>query len=1388
MQPAFSRPSPGEGAGPLPALRPRFVPVAPAAGQWLLERYELVAELGHGGMGQVWAVHDHALDLPFALKFLPPAVAREPGAARMLRREAQAALKLAHPNVVRLFHFHQGSGVSFLKMELIDGPSLGKLLNERGPLLEQDVRELLLQACNGLAEAHRHGIAHLDIKPDNLMLASDGVLKITDFGIARVVADTLARTTGEPTSGTLPYMSPEQVRGKPCDERSDLYSLGITAYELLSGHPPFHTGDIAHQHLYELPAPLATRAPHLWPIITRLLAKDPAKRIADVGALATALEGSVPRVSESLVVMYVELGPSAASRDTPNDVHTHRLVRRYADLVREQIAAFDGEEIKAARGEFVVAFSNPDRAVACAAAIQRDAAAVAPNAERPPALRIGMHYGRVVRDRGDLFGPTVNAASHIVARAQPGRILMGAALQQQLSADGDPALLDRGLFHLKGIREGLRLFELMWAPEATLRRARPDPLPAVGEQSPFVGRTVELRELERCLEVVEEGQGLIAALSGDPGVGKTRLAREFLQSVAPRSIAVAAGRCFENLTKPWQPVLECLTGLWQVHPEWTVPEALARDLEPLAELVPELSAHLPAREAPSAVADPQERRNRLLAGLASLYIHWSRQELLALFIDDVQWADRSTRDFLRHLARRLVPDLNGQSARILIVVSCRETELTPGHPLNELFAEIERDRLLNRIPVRGLAAGEVQTLLQHLHGTTPYEQLATFVFRRSQGNPYFVEEIYRDLAEQGLLDPEEAERQLEFHDEWLISRRVRDVLDQRLRRMDTNHRAVLRVAALIGLRFRFDVLRAAVERSEDVVVEALESALDVRVIREWAEEEGVYYAFEHGLAQEALADEGSIVRRQRIHLRIVSALESVYGEQVTDHAAEVLQHLLRAGAVAPAVAVVRHGAAAGDAALARFAFEDAAQCFEAVVAAYGRLDEVPHLDRAHAEFKLFTALGHKGEVERARELANDVIRTFDTAGDGEEADRARLVIGMILRRHTRQQGALPYLESVAKKAGDNPSYVYAMALGQYAVTAEFAGNGDETLRCAQELHAIARTLGDPHWAMEALGLEGLWHLNHTRAFERAIAISKRRAAYHARQQDRWSLCRELGDFAFCNFLTGRITKALETCEEAIALAEEIGTHYEILDNRAVRAICHCFRGDWDSVDREWELSAPHLRRVPGTKRLGLLIRARVRTDLWRGHESLRVPSARKNYEDMPLTEIPVAAATALGMSEREEPGRAADLMAQVTGRVPATGDGLMWLVAAQALSAGWVNLGDAGRAATWYESLAPYAHTLYLSSTGLERARVASANSWWPQALADFTRCTRACRREGLRPVLAIALFEKARMYTSRGRPGDEGKCKAALMEARQLFDELRMPHYLDRIQELRRA
>jgi len=250
-------------------------------------RYQILGELGRGGMGIVYKAQDTVLDRPVAFKVLPDALRDNPQALKNFLREAKSAAKLNHPNVVTVYDAGEQDGRYYIAMEYVDGTTLKEILRRRGVISTTGVLHVLVQMCEALAYAHSQKVVHRDIKTANAMWTRDKKAKIMDFGLAKVVEEVRNHTTL--VSGTPYYMSPEQTLGKNVDHRTDLYSLGVTIFEMSTGSLPFKEGNVPYHHVHtpppdprqvnpEVPAELAA-------IINRCLQKDPAARFSSAGEI-----------------------------------------------------------------------------------------------------------------------------------------------------------------------------------------------------------------------------------------------------------------------------------------------------------------------------------------------------------------------------------------------------------------------------------------------------------------------------------------------------------------------------------------------------------------------------------------------------------------------------------------------------------------------------------------------------------------------------------------------------------------------------------------------------------------------------------------------------------------------------------------------------------------------------------------------------------------------------------------------------------------------------------------------------------------------------------------------------------------------------------------------
>lgn len=381
----------------------------------------------------------------------------------------------------------------------------------------------------------------------------------------------------------------------------------------------------------------------------------------------------------------------------------------------------------------------------------------------------------------------------------------------------------------------------------------------------IVGRERELAQARALWQQAAAGEGQVLLVSGEPGVGKTRLVRELATQVQVSGGRALFGQCDAESGPPYAPFAEILRHAFREaeDPAAGLAPQVVADLLALA---PTLQAGFP-EVSPNPALDPQSEQQRILENTATFFAHLGKERPLLLVIEDVHWAGSGTLALLRHLARRM------RRRRLLLVATYREAELDTRRPFHRTLLDLNRERLATRLKVPRLTLEGTRKLLVTLFDEEITDEFAAGIYRETEGNPFFVEEVCKALVDSGQLYFAGGEWHRPSMRELGIPQNVRLAIQSRLERLPEEARDVVTLAALLGREFPFDVLVAAADHGDEALVLALESAEEAQLVQEVSGRGGGTFSFVHALIPATLADSLSGLRRRRLHRRLLAALE-----------------------------------------------------------------------------------------------------------------------------------------------------------------------------------------------------------------------------------------------------------------------------------------------------------------------------------------------------------------------------------------------------------------------------------------------------------------------------------------------------------------------------------
>jgi tetratricopeptide (TPR) repeat protein len=893
----------------------------------------------------------------------------------------------------------------------------------------------------------------------------------------------------------------------------------------------------------------------------------------------------------------------------------------------------------------------------------------------------------------------------------------------------------------------------------------------------MVGRDIERAEVLRGLDEAMAGHGSIVLIGGEPGIGKTRLTQELVAAARQRGFLSLVGHCYEGEgAPPYVPFIEFLEYGARIVPSVTLRHMLGDSAPEVAKLMPELRRIFP--DVPPAIELPPEQQRRFLFNAYREFVDRScRITPVAAILEDLHWADEPTLLLFQHLAQTVA------SIPLLIVGTYRDVELDVTRPFAHTLETLLRQRLASRISLQRLPQPDVESMLRGLSGHPPPAALSRVIFAETEGNPFFVEEVFKHLAEDGKLFDASGTWRTDLRvDTLAVPEGVRLVLGRRLRRLSEVTRRVLTTAAIVGRTFSLSLLEALETGTTDVALEALEEAERAHLVVPEPSTREPRYRFAHELIRQTLAETLSMPRRQRLHARVAEAIEQVYASSLEKHASTLAHHLYQAGTAADSEKTSKHLLIAAEQARAAAAYEESLAHLDRALSLWeGERDaRVADIERRRAT--VLRSLGRTDEAVHAFERA---IALFEEAGNGLRAAECSFELAYVHAWFAQIDASVRVAEKAIDRLGDSAPmlrssllFVLAMARCLSDPDAGFA-----TLALAQQLQ---RTLDDPNLDRLAATLEV--HMRcFVAQFDRGIAVRQEAARRCRAARDVWSDVDTAVWEPLVAIYCGRPDEATPLLEEYKSVAERVGHQTVLWFYNLSEAMVALTRGQLDAAESAARRS---------------LALGQSRAIAWRFADSLylglinfcqgRSADAVAHLRDAIRAEPPgthfsgISAASLMCVLAHVGDPVAGDVLRDYPpclpqkGHIPTQG---AWGALAKVVE-GLALLGQRDEAAALHES------TEDLVATGVQWY----ANSLFATAAGIASACAREWTRAEAHHQLAIRQADAAYricqpharvwysdMLLARAAVGDRDRARVLLTEALSLYESIGMPGFAQR-------
>jgi class 3 adenylate cyclase/tetratricopeptide (TPR) repeat protein len=1077
--------------------------------------------------------------------------------------------------------------------------------------------------------------------------------------------------------------------------------------------------------------------------------------------------------TESATILFTDVVGSTELSQRLSAEAADEIRRGHFSILRQAISEAGGTEVKNLGDGLMVVFTSAAAALACAVAMQQGVERDNRVRDYSVGLRVGLSGGEVSRESDDYFGDPVVEAARLCATCESGQVLAKDVVRAMAGRRSRHECRSFGEMTLKGLSEPVETVEVLWESLGEADTDTGDVLPLPGRLSlrpavGVVGRQAETQAMTDATKRVAGGEGReVLLISGEAGLGKTTLVAEVARAAFDNGACVLFGHCEEDLATPYQLFAEALRHYVTHASEDQLRAHIEEHGSELSRLVPALASRIPDLPA-SKATDSDAERYLLFAAVVGLLATVSKDQPVVLVLDDLQWADKGSLLLLRHLTA------TEQAMRLLILGTYRDSELSQSHALRETLGVLRRNTDVSRIELAGLDDSGVISLMEATAGHTLDDTgvgLAHAVYRETDGNPFFVSEVLRHLAETGAIYQDAAGRWTadDSLEQIALPDSIREVIGGRVVRLGETAGRILSMAAVIGRDFDLDLLARATKASEDELLDILDAASSVALVRELADTGR--YNFAHALIQNTLYQDLGPNRRARAHREVAQALEEQCGDRPGSRVGELARHWISASQPIDLAKAINYSRQAGDAALAALAPADALSYYAQALDLYPQATDPDPVLGIDLAIGLGTAQRQTGDSAFRDTLLGAARRAADL-GDTDRLVAASLANdrGYYTAAGSIDADKVEILEmSLARLSADN--HARALVLATLCSELGLGSPLERRQAIADEAIALAQSFGDDATLVRVLN-----HISYP------LQVPSQCGQTLARTADALVRAERVGDPAllfWAAYFRYPAAAAAGDIDEVDRCYEIIGSMAEQLDQPTLTWLATMtssaraqIAGDIDQAE-QLATKALQIGADSGEPDADTVFGSQFMVvSLLRGTMGELVPLIEQTVADNPG--LPVfAAVLAAAHAEDDRIGDARRLLDSFAAADFDLPMDQVWTTGMVCYTDAAIECRDSKYAGPLFDRLAPWADQLSVTGTAVALGPVshylgglATVLGRFDEADAYFAQSAAMCDRIGMKFYATRNDLLWGRMFAERQAPGDLEKARGLLTKA----------------------